>query len=130
MLYLIMNKLYINRVNQQISSQWAYCRLYWYKSFLSEMLLTLLNIARQPTVGYQQSIQVFDQYHFKEKQQIFQSKVLDFVIHCHVKEQSHFNPLILIAIVSISFNSFLENRIHIFTEPNKKKLSNAVFNYE
>ena len=91
------------------------CRLYWYKSSLSEMLLTLLNIARQPTVSYQQSIHVFYPNHYKEKQQIYlsklsmnqvflQSNVLYFVIHCHVKEQSHFNPLILIAIVSISFN--------------------------
>ena len=46
------------------------CRLYWYKSSLSEMLLTLLNIARQPTVSYQQSIPVFGLNHFKEKQQI------------------------------------------------------------
>ena len=83
------------------------CRLYWYKSSLSEMLLTLLNIARQPTVSYQQSKRVFDQNHFKEKHQncyqvLFKIKVLDFVIHCRVKEQSHFNRLILIAIVSIS----------------------------
>ena len=41
----------------------------------SEMLLTLLNIARQPTVSYQQSIRVFDQNHFKEKQQIYLFKI-------------------------------------------------------
>ena len=54
------------------------------------------------------------------KQVLFQSKVLDFVIHCHAKEQSHFNPLILVVIVSILFNNKLPwIGLHIFTVPNK-----------
>ena len=52
------------------------CRLYWYKSSLSEMLLTLLNIARQPTVSYQQSIRVFDQNHFKKNNKFNIPKLL------------------------------------------------------